>query len=95
MAGTVGNLMCTYNLSSHFDKVSATWTFNGSAVEPDDSDRVSINGVNLKLSPVYTSDTGIYMCMLDVTSESPYVIFPTLDEASANVSVASKFLYLV
>ena len=90
MAGTVGNLTCSYYPSYPLVEVSATWTFNGSAVEPDDSNRVTLDGVNLILSRVTTSDSGTYTCTLNITSDRQYVIFQTPDEATATVTVASK-----
>ena len=90
MAGTVGNLTCSYYLSYPLVEVSATWTFNGSSVDPDDSNRVTLDGVNLMLSRVTTSDSGTYTCTLNITSGRKYVIFQAPDEAIANVTVASK-----
>ena len=90
MAGTVGNLTCSYYPSYPLVQVSATWTFNGSSVEPDDSNRVTLDGVNLILPHVTTSDSGTYTCMLNITSDRLYVIFQAPDEATTSVTVASK-----
>ena len=73
-AGTSGTLMitCNYTLSSPLDvAASATWTVNGSAVTGDE--RISTDRLSLALSPLTTSDSGTYTCILTLTSLTPYV----------------------
>ena len=59
-------------------------------VEPDDSNRVTLDGVNLILFRVTTSDSVTYTCTLSITSDRQYVIFQAPDEATVSVTVASK-----
>ena len=73
-AGTEGKLTCSYSLSPAVDTqtvANATWTVNGSAVTGDE--RISTDRLSLTLSPLTTSDSGLYTCTLTLISLTPYI----------------------
>ena len=85
-AGTPLILSCDYTLSISVDTditTSATWTINNTVLDisDDDDDSISSDGVNLIFSPLTTTYTGIYTCILTITpsSQTPHV---TVQESS-------------
>ena len=72
MAGDPLTLSCEYDLSSSVDASVATeviWMVNGSAVAGDG--RISASRSSLAFSPLTTSDTGRYVCLIN--SQDVYI----------------------
>ena len=97
-AGIPLNLSCDYTLSISVDTditTSATWTINNTVLDisDDDDDSISSDGVNLIFSPLTTTYTGIYTCILTITpsSQTPHVTLQEPVESSEeNIIVQSK-----
>ena len=93
-AGTSLNLSCDYTLSISVDTditTSATWTINNTDISDDDS--ISSDGVNLIFSPLTTTYTGIYTCILTIppSSQTPHVtVQEPVESSEENIIVQSK-----
>ena len=75
-AGTTLSLTCDYTLSPSVDttlKTVVTWMFYDALVNTSPA-WISIDGATLSFSPLATSDTGIYTCILTVTTSQTHVI---------------------
>ena len=91
-------LSCDYTLSiSVVDTTSATWTINNTVLDisddDDDDDSISSDGVNLIFSPLTTTYTGIYTCILTITpsSQTPHVtVQEPVESSEENIIVQSK-----
>ena len=91
-AGTSLILSCDYTLSISDITTSATWTINNTDIS-DDDDSISSDGVNLIFSPLTTTYTGIYTCILTISpsSQTPHVTAQEPVESSEeNIIVQSK-----
>ena len=98
-AGTSLNLSCDYTLSISVDTditTSATWTINNTVLDisdDDDDDSISSDGVNLIFSPLTTTYTGIYTCILTITpsSQTPHVtVQEPVESSEENIIAQSK-----
>ena len=89
-------LSCDYTLSISVDTditISATWTINNTDISDDDDDSISSDGVNLIFSPLTTTYTGIYTCILTITpsSQTPHVtVQEPVESSEENIIVQSK-----
>ena len=99
IAGTSLTLSCDYTLSISVDTditTSATWTINNTVLDisaDDDDDSISSDGVNLIFSPLTTTYTGIYTCILTITpsSQTPHVtVQKPVESSEENIIVQSK-----
>ena len=99
IAGTSLNLSCDYTLSISVDTditTSATWTINNTVLDisdDDDDDSISSDGVNLIFSPLTTTYTGIYTCILTIipSSQTPHVtVQEPVESSEENIIVQSK-----
>ena len=99
IAGTSLILSCDYTLSISVDTditTSATWTINNTVLDisnDDDDDSISSDGVNLIFSPLTTTYTGIYTCILTITpsSQTPHVtVQEPVESSEENIIVQSK-----
>ena len=99
IAGTSLILSCDYTLSISVDTditTSATWTINNTILDisdDDDDDSISSDGVNLIFSPLTTTYTGIYTCILTITpsSQTPHVtVQEPVESSEENIIVQSK-----
>ena len=99
IAGTSLILSCDYTLSITVDTditTSATWTINNTVLDisdDDDDDSISSDGVNLIFSPLTTTHTGIYTCILTITpsSQTPHVtVQEPVESSEENIIVQSK-----
>ena len=96
-AGTSLILSCDYTLSISVDTditTSATWTINNTVLDiSDDDDSISSDGVSLIFSPLTTTYTGIYTCILTITpsSQTPHVtVQEPVQSSEENIIVQSK-----
>ena len=89
-------LSCDYTLSISVDTditTSATWTINNTVLDISDDDSISSDGVNLIFSPLTTTYTGIYTCILTITpsSQTPHVtVQEPVESSEENIVVQSK-----
>ena len=89
-------LSCDYTLSISVDTditTSATWTINNTVLDISDDDSISSDGVNLIFSPLTTTYTGIYTCILTITpsSQTPHVtVQEPVQSSEENIIVQSK-----
>ena len=96
IAGIPLILSCDYTLSISVDTditTSATWTINNTVLDISDDDSISSDGVNLIFSPLTTTYTGIYTCILTITpsSQTPHVtVQETVQSSEENIIVQSK-----
>ena len=97
IAGTSLTLSCDYTLSISVDTditTSATWTINNTDIsDDDDDDSISSDGVNLIFSPLTTTYTGIYTCILTIipSSQTPHVtVQEPVESSEENIIVQSK-----
>ena len=102
IAGTSLNLSCDYTLSISVDTditTSATWTINNTDIsDDDDDDSISSDGVNLIFSPLTTTYTGIYACILTITpsSQTPHVtVQEPVESSEENIIVQSKLYFIL
>ena len=98
-AGTSLILSCDYTLNISVDTditTSANWTINNTVLDisdDDDDDSISSDGVNLIFSPLNTTYTGIYTCILTITpsSQTPHVtVHEPVESSEENIIVQSK-----
>ena len=99
IAGTSLILSCDYTLSISVDTditTSAIWTINNTVLDisdDDDDDSISSDGVNLIFSPLTTTYTGIYTCILTITpsSQTPHVtVQESVESSEENIIVQSN-----
>ena len=93
-------LSCDYTLSISVDTditTSATWTINNTVLDisddDDDDDSISSDGVNLIFSPLTTTYTGIYTCILTITpsSQTPHVtVQEPVESSEEDIILQSK-----
>ena len=104
IAGTSLILSCDYTLSISIDTditTSATWTINNTVLDisdDDDDDSISSDGVNLIFSPLTTTYTGIYTCILTITpsSQTPHVtVQEPVQSSEENIIVQSKLYFIL
>ena len=103
-AGTSLTLSCDYTLSISVDTditTSATWTINNTVLDisdDDDDDNISSDGVNLNFSPLTTTYTGIYTCILTITpsSQTPHVtVQEPVESSEENIILQSKLHFIL
>ena len=97
-AGKPLTFVCFFRIHPSVDnhiESRVTWRVNGSAVKFNDN-RISSEDDFLIFSPVNTSDTGTYLCILTFTSLNPYVTVhggPKHAAVKINVKCRSFFLF--
>ena len=91
LAGATSVLACNYSLSGFTFRPNVVWTVDGNAVVTSGNERISTTGVSLMFSPLTTSDTGMYACAVNITSQTPFVkLLGDIKMDTLNIIVQSK-----